>query len=547
MYSPPQSHLRRPWSPEPRRETSDASIDALDLADYARTLAPATWGTDSPSLESSNNTYHTAPLRPARRPFSLPPSNPSLSSHATSSQSRPHRPPRTIESNRIQSPSEEIDISHFPKWSHNWYNNKPTNNASSPDPDADIYTPVPPSSFDLAGMNRKSVFDPGYKHDPRNSDLYAPPLYSSVRNNSTRYLLPWSNDSPQYDEPPLEPALKEERMRMLEKEFGDKAKLGSKKHDPLVDEDGKPVVGTIDHQGRLVTVGPKKRIFIRVLQILLALVAAVPSIYAALVSFSLLSCLIFYLISYQAIKPSNPKDPPPPANKAPAYVLYIISVISVFILLYLFVIRQCCIRNKPSPSKHPLNASAMMVLPMNGSGGKKPQKSAGKGKKGQQGGDVQVNLIVDPTAFQHHDVSESEDSECGEDGGVDKGTKHKHRKRRHKRRGVFEGFAMEEQWLAARAWLKKMTMVDVAGLLIWGATFVFVLIGKRCPSGGFGGWQVQFYYFVWEEISSFFQHRCNAYNVSSAAACLLCVAFGVSIFFDVQDLHSSKQSPRTRT
>lgn len=146
----------------------------------------------------------------------------------------------------------------------------------------------------------------------------------------------------------------------------------------------------------------------------------------------------------------------------------------------------------------------MMVLPMNGSGGKKPQKFAGKGKNGRQGRDVQVNLIVDPTAFQHHDVSESEDSEGGEDGGVDKGTKHKHRKRRHKRRGVFEGFAMEEQWLAARAWLKKMTMVDVAGLLIWGATFVFVLIGKRCPSGGFGGWQVQFYYFVWKEISSFF-------------------------------------------
>lgn len=309
MYSPPQSHFRRPWSPEPRRETSDASIDALDLADYARTLAPATWGTDSrplsPSLESSNNTYHTAPLRPARRPFSLPPSNPSLSSHPTSSQSRPHRPPRTIESNRIQSPSEEIDISHFPKWSHNWYNNKPTNNASSPDPDADIYTPVPPSSFDLAGLNKKSVFDPGYKHDPRNSDPYAPPLYSSVRNNSTRDLLPWSNDSPQYERP-LEPALKEERMRMLEKEFGDKAKLGSKKHDPLVDENGKPVVGTIDHQGRLVTVGPKKRIFIRVLQILLALIAAVPSIYAALVSFSLLSCLS---LSSSLIRQSNLRIP----------------------------------------------------------------------------------------------------------------------------------------------------------------------------------------------------------------------------------------------
>src|ERR1700676_903765 len=65
--APPQSQFRRPWSPEPfnpyslpptnlvqdslplhqqpyqqqqRRETSDVSIEALDLADYAVTLNP---------------------------------------------------------------------------------------------------------------------------------------------------------------------------------------------------------------------------------------------------------------------------------------------------------------------------------------------------------------------------------------------------------------------------------------------------------------------------------------------------------------------------
>jgi len=67
-----------------------------------------------------------------------------------------------------------------------------------------------------------------------------------------------------------------------------------------------------------------------------------------------------------------------------------------------------------------------------------------------------------------------------------------------------------------------------AGTVLWGAAFVFIMTGKKCPSGGFNGW-------------------CNAYNVSTASACLLCVAFGVNIFFDVQDLHASKQSPRTRT
>jgi len=135
-----------------------------------------------------------------------------------------------------------------------------------------------------------------------------------------------------------------------------------------------------------------------------------------------------------------------------------------------------------------------MVLPVNGPGGKKPK--AGKGKRGANPRgeqDVQINLIVDPTAFQHPEVSESEDSEDDDsldEGGKKTKTNQKKKKKRNqrKRRGVFEGLAMEEQWLVARSWLRKTTMIDVAGLIIWGATFIFVLTGKRCPSGGFGGW-----------------------------------------------------------
>lgn len=41
--------------------------------------------------------------------------------------------------------------------------------------------------------------------------------------------------------------------------------------------------------------------------------------------------------------------------------------------------------------------------------------------------------------------------------------------------------------------------------------------------------------------------RCNAYNVSLASSCLLAVLFGVGVFFGVQDLHASKESPRTRS
>lgn len=41
--------------------------------------------------------------------------------------------------------------------------------------------------------------------------------------------------------------------------------------------------------------------------------------------------------------------------------------------------------------------------------------------------------------------------------------------------------------------------------------------------------------------------RCTAYNVASALACLLAVTYGLSIFFDIKDLHTSKMSPRQRT
>lgn len=220
-----QSLFRRPWSPILQSQREPSYPEPLDLSDYAMTL-------------ESSNTYCTPP-------------------------------------------SEEIDISHFPKWSQGWYN-KPIN--------ADIYTP---SSFDLPDQNRKSVFDPAYVHNPHYND--------SLAHDSTRNLLPWTNDAPRY-ELPLQPALREERMRMLEKEFGNKSK-GTKNDDPLLDQ---PIVGTVDHQGRLVTVGPKKRVFIRVLQILLAITAAVPSIYAALVSlFSLLSLLSNLLKSgNQIFKPS---------------------------------------------------------------------------------------------------------------------------------------------------------------------------------------------------------------------------------------------------
>jgi len=139
-----------------------------------------------------------------------------------------------------------------------------------------------------------------------------------------------------------------------------------------------------------------------------------------------------------------------------------------------------------------------MVLPVQSlPGGGKGRSNKKQGRKrgvkgGIPGGDVQVNLIVDPTAFGRRD-DESEGDEEGEDygegsipGGYD--IQRRSRKPRRRRQGVFAGLAKEAQWREARTMLKKMFIFDLICMLLWGAEFVFILIGKRCPTGGFDGW-----------------------------------------------------------
>ncbi|KAF9447889.1 hypothetical protein P691DRAFT_621595, partial [Macrolepiota fuliginosa MF-IS2] len=93
---------------------------------------------------------------------------------------------------------------------------------------------------------------------------------------------------------------------MLEREFGPNSARGKdKSQGDFVDKNGKPLIGTVDANGSLVTQGPKKRVAVRVFQILFALGAGIPAIYAAV-----------------AIKP-NP--PAPPANTPAAYILYVLS------------------------------------------------------------------------------------------------------------------------------------------------------------------------------------------------------------------------------
>jgi hypothetical protein len=132
----------------------------------------------------------------------------------------------------------------------------------------------------------------------------------------------------------------------------------------------------------------------------------------------------------------------------------------------------------------------MMVLPVPG-GGSKPGDGKKKGKKGQKDGvqDVQVNLIVDPNMFRAErspSASEEEDDES------DPWSANQHqrprRKRHPRRRGVFEGLALEESWRVARRELKRSLAIDIVLLVAWLAAFIYVLMGKRCPANTYDGW-----------------------------------------------------------
>lgn len=141
----------------------------------------------------------------------------------------------------------------------------------------------------------------------------------------------------------------------------------------------------------------------------------------------------------------------------------------------------------------------MMVLPVQGGANGKGKKGK-KGKKGSMGpamGDVQVNLIVDPGMLQgqQHEDGYGYEDEYDENSSIPGSySPYAHalsptqQRRPRPRRSIFAGLAMEEQWRAARGTLKKLVIFDVIAFILWGAEFVLILIGKRCPSGGFEGW-----------------------------------------------------------
>ena len=75
----------------------------------------------------------------------------------------------------------------------------------------------------------------------------------------------------------LDPEVKKQRIRMLEREFAGAGKDTGK------DPDDENMVGSADRRARLITQGPKKRLATRWFQALLSLGAAISLIYIALV------------------------------------------------------------------------------------------------------------------------------------------------------------------------------------------------------------------------------------------------------------------------
>lgn len=573
-----------------RREASDISVEALDLADYAQTLrradiarndaypdfhasyarpfsrepwSPIASPSASPPVRTSvpHRTFSPPSLpyppvasTPVDRPFSalsrdtmMPP--PSLVSAGTTSHSshtgshslnhamrRPfslpadyprgpaifntQTPPPTARAvgtgRRAQPDTMDIDygianadVSSFPPWARKWYKQEED------------------AAFGAGGKGKGKGKG---ARSPVEEDIFGPYVHPNESQRDIG-LLPWTATHPG-DEPPPQGAIpdnvKEERMRMLEREFGDKGSRGWKQ--AHVEE---TIIGGIDEKGKLITAGPKKRAATRWLQAIFAVATAVSGIYGAL----------FIKL----------KTPALPSGRAAAYILYVLSILTPILLFFFFVISPFCLhRNKGEPNDTMTTPNGMMVLPVNhGQTGKKKKKKGGKGEPDP--GNVQVNLIVDPNMFgtgtgrsqrmpgRYDDDDYDEDSE--DDSTVPSSRRRDRRRRRRDRdewdsgddrpvppprRSIFAGLAMERAWRRERAELKKRVALDIVLTILWTGCFVMILLGQRCPPGTLDGW-------------------CDAYNIATTGASFLIVLFGTSAFFDIKDLHQSKVSPRTRT
>ncbi|KAG8749855.1 hypothetical protein FRC11_010961 [Ceratobasidium sp. 423] len=203
--------------------------------------------------------------------------------------------------------------------------------------------------------------------------------------------------------------------------------------------------GDINSDGKLISNGPRKRMALRALEVLCAIGAVIACIYAF------------------AVPKPNPAAPP--ASKPAVYVIVVLGFGTIFAFAYIYIIRGLfgVGVKKDDPYSH------AMVLPIS-------RHRAGKSRKqSKDQSNVQVNLIVDPSAF----------SPPKQESNLTPGVPWSEQQTSG---GVFTSYEREKARLSARKGLWWAVGLDVLGALAWGTAFVLAMIGPRCPVGGYSGW-----------------------------------------------------------
>lgn len=448
-----------------------------------------------PSISSSHTRYGQAP--PSQR-SSAPPG-------AYSREDVPGffgvRAPHHHPGHRHSSPRNGEQLPNFPQWSRTWYDGHLSANGHA-------YTNMPPPSGES-----------GWESETLTRSGGVPGSYGHV-----------------YGARAVNDVVKEERIRMLEKQFG-KPKVSHKggaadgdedEEEEQVDDDriddADLPFGAVNSRGKLVTERPKWKLAIRWLIGLAAVACFATGIGGALL-----------------IKPG--REAPASRGSIASYILYGCSAITLVVLLYLYVIRPCCcdpIRKDLKGTGGADNPLAGMVIPVlsgaGGPGGKMKNRGGpfgGKGKKNAMMMAQQaptVNLIVDPSLLGMgggggrrgkkgaDDDDESDDERLPGDA--------RRSSRRKNGVGVLGNMQMQRRWMLARKTLKVETTWDAILFVIWIACVVVALaFGKKCPPGGGNGW-------------------CNYYNAAIACGAILAALLLFVLYLDYRDLTVSKKAPK---
>lgn len=388
------------------------------------------------------------------------------------------------------------NLPNFPQWSRTWYDGHLSANGHA-------YTSVPPpdgaSGWESDTLSRSGGLMPGsYGH-----------VYGARGN--------------------VADMVKEERIRMLEKQFG-KPKIshndgGDDDNDTLDGNDDDSIedidlpLGAVTSQGKLVTERPKWKVGIRWL---IGIVA--------------IACFALGIGSALLIKPGL--NAPAARGSIASYILYIASAITLVLLLYLFVFRPCCcdpMRKEMKMHGGSDNPLAGMVIPIlsagGGAGGKMKKKAFGKGKRGmammQQA--PTVNLIVDPALLgigenKYKSGRKSEEDPESNDERLPGDARRSSRRKNGV--GVLGNMQMQRRWMMARKTLQLETVWDAILCIVWIAVVIVVLgFGKKCPPGGGNGW-------------------CNYYNGAIACGAIMAALLAVVLYLDYRDLKVSKKPPK---